>query len=80
MVTRNGRVRVADVGLNARMRQLRGASGIDHWQFKSPEELGNPNCNITTAMDTYSFAVTVYTVCANHVRLSIVVNHLLMIF
>ena len=63
MVTRNGRVRAADTGLNALMR---GASvaATDHWPFKSPEELDNPTCKITPAMDTYSFAVTVYTVCA----------------
>jgi len=68
MVTRTGQVRVADTGLNALTRQSSVLhTGSDHWPYKSPEELENPR-EVTAAMDTYSFAVTAYVVCDNHVH------------
>ena len=66
MVAPGGRVLVADVGLNASMRQLTDLPWVtnvpDNWAFKSPEELNNPNGIVTAAGDTYAFAVTAYAV------------------
>jgi hypothetical protein len=66
MVAPGGRVLVADVGLNACMRQLIDSPWVtfvpDNWQFKSPEELNHPNGIITAAKDRYAFAVTAYAV------------------
>jgi hypothetical protein len=64
MVTPNERVRVADVGFNHRIEQFTlGSQGSvpipNKWAYMPPEGA----IGITTAADTYAFAVTVYTVC-----------------
>jgi hypothetical protein len=75
-VTPAGQVIVSDVGLNIHTRQstldLQGHIPIPYnWKYKSREELEDSidgaTIRHTAAMDVYTFAVTVYEVCASHV-------------
>jgi|ERR1700722_6075570 len=81
MVAPGGRVLVADVGLNACMRQLIDSLWVtfvqDNWPFKSPEELNSPNGIVTAAGDTYAFAVTAYAVCVILFNRGLATNDLL---